>query len=399
MLILAAALGGSPSGTDTPEGLHHLRLCASCAGDGPVIECQKALDAGLGPASTAEAYTLLGLFAEPDPELELFDRQRKAEAFYRAALAASPRAAVAAFRLGQLLGRNSEALRWLDHAARLRPDWVPVHVARAWRLQAMEREDEAIAALEAAARADLEEAPRWLMWAGEIEAARGRNPEAERLYRRAAATHPQDIGICVGLGSHLSNSGQKAEATAVLLAGYANRAHANGELLSALSSWLRVVGRYDEALRAAQDAAAVLPDSTGVLRTLAFAQREKGRLEEALATYRHWHAVAPGDYIAYSDHGQALTTFGRLEEAIGVYRRFYDALPQHRPEAANLLGQALAAAGRYEEAVPILKEATGQYYARESLASALRKLGRIEEAAAIEKELAHPERPDSGERQ
>jgi tetratricopeptide (TPR) repeat protein len=395
LFLVLALIASDMPGDDTLEGQRHLRLCASGAGGDPAAECRKALVAGLGPSSAARAHTLLGLFVEPAaPELQRFDRQRQAEESYERALAAWPDSALAAYRLGILLswrGQNSDALRWLDHAASLRPDWAGVHAARSEALRGLKRDDEAVSALEAAARADVTVAAEMLVSAGDLENARGRSAEATRLYLRAAAARPEDPWVCANLGANLANSHENAEATAVLLAGYTNRAGADGETLAALSSWLRVVGRDDEALQAARDAAVVLPDSPHVLRELGSSLRRKKRLQEALATYRHWCRVAPDDDVALVDYGQTLEESGRIGAAIGVYRAYYRRKPQWRGDAALRLGSALVRAGRCEEAIPVLKEASGWPDPRRLLALTLRKCGRIEEAAALDQELAKAE--------
>ncbi len=377
-LILWIAFAAHLSAAE-PEGLRQLRLCASAGAEDPAAHCREALKAGLDPAHAATANALLGFYVEPEPE-ELFERADRAEASYRAALAASPDAALAAFRLGRLLemrGKTAEALGWLDRAVARRPDWVVAHVVRARALQELKREDEAVRALEdAATRADPDTAADVLMRAADIQEARGR--DVTDLVRRAAAANPRELPLCVELGRRLSNTGQKAEATAILMTAFAERHQGDGQLLAALSSWLRVVGRNEESLHAALDAAAAEPDSPRVLRQLAFALCANGRLEQALETYRHWRSVAPRDEAAPWDQGNALQEAGRLSEAVLAFRALYDEFPERRKDAASLLGRALALAGRREEAIPLLKEA-----------------GLAEEAAVIERELSgRPQRPE-----
>jgi tetratricopeptide (TPR) repeat protein len=319
---------------------------------------------------------LLGFYVEPEPEEELFERAGKAEASYRAALAASPDAALAAFRLGRLLasqGKTTEALRWLDQAIARRPEWSAAHLVRARTLQGLKRGEEAVRALEDAAAADPDGAAAALMIAVEIEEARG--SDTTQLVRRAAAANPTELGLCLELARRLSNSGQRAEASALLMKAFADRQQGNGQLLAALSSSLRSEGHDAESLEAAREAAAAEPDSPDALSELAAALRQTGDLAQALETYRHWRDVAPGDAMALREEGLALADAGRLTEAIKAFRVYYDMFPDRRQDAARFLGRALALSGRRGEAIPLLREA-----------------GLAEEAAAIERGL--PGRPE-----
>ncbi len=377
-LILWTAFAAPVSAAE-PEGLRQLRLCASAGAEDPAAHCREALKAGLDQAHAATANALLGFYVEPEPEDELFDRAEKAEASYRAALASSPDAALAAFRLGRFLegrGKAAEALRWLDQAVARRPDWPAAHLVRARALRALRRDEEAVRALEDAAAADPGRAAEALMTAVEIEEARGR--DAAQLVRRAAAANPKDLRLSLELGRRLSNSGQKAEASALLMKAFAERQQGNGQLLAGLSSWLRSEGHDAKALQTAREAAAAEPDVPYVLGELASALRENGDLDEALQVFRHWRDVAPRDEMAVREEGLALADAGRLTEAIKVFRVYYDEFPDRRQDAARFLGRALALSGRRREAIPLLEEG-----------------GLAEEAAAIERELsARPLPPD-----
>jgi tetratricopeptide (TPR) repeat protein len=333
-LVVAAAVAGPLLASDTQDGRRYLGLCTSFLEGSGTASCQKALEAGLAPASAAKAYTLLGAFIEPRPE-EGFDREpaREAVSFYRAALAAQPDSALAAFRLGRLLtweGQSTEALAWLDRAATLRPDWASVHTERASLLRSLKRDGDAIRALEAAAAADPDRAAEALLEAARIANASGRIADSAHLLFRAASTDLSDPAVSVELGAALKSSGQKAEATAVLLKAYALRSGLDGNGLYALASWLGSVGQDDEALVAARDAIAVLPRSTSALRELATALRKKHRFAEALTVYQRWRRVEPCDHVAVWDHTQALAEMGRTEAALQVCRDYRRTCPEQR---------------------------------------------------------------------
>jgi tetratricopeptide (TPR) repeat protein len=247
---------------------------------------------------------------------------------------------------------------------------------RARALQDLKRNEEAVRALEDAAAADPDRAAEALMKALEIEEARGR--DTTQLVRRAAAANPRELRLCLELGRRLSNAGQNAEASTLLLKAFADRQQGNGQLLAGLSSWLRSERHEAESLMAAREAAAAEPESPIVLSELAAALRHNGDLGQALEAYRHWRAVAPGDPMALREEGIALADAGRLPEAIEMLRVYYDGFPDQRQDAARLLGRALALSGRRSEAIPLLKEG-----------------GLAEEAAAMERELSgRPQPPD-----
>ena len=166
--------------------------------------------------------------------------------------------------------------------------------------------------------------------------------------------------------------------------------HSEGITLGNLGNALRYVQRFEEAITACQDAAAIYRETGdrhgegGALNNLGIALREVRRFEDAITAHQDAAAI----YRATGDrHGEgaALNTLGI---ALQGARRFEDAITAHQDAAAiyretgdrhregsalNNLGNALQEVRRFEEAITAFQDAaaiyreTGDQY-RESIA-------------------------------
>lgn len=169
----------------------------------------------------------------------------------------------------------------------------------------------------------------------------GRLDEAERLYMRVLATHPNQIDALHLLGVVAMQRGRTDEAE-------------------------RLIGR----------AVALKPDFVSAFYNLGNARREAGRLEDALASYDRAIALRPGYGEAHYNRGNALMALKRPREALDAFDAALRALPQ-LAEAHNNRGAVLKEMGRLDEAA----ESYGRAIAlRPDFAEAHYNLGVAQEA-------------------
>ena len=233
----------------------------------------------------------------------------------------------------------------------------------------------------------------------------------------AAATGRDEIAVSLPtvLSQYLSWRRRFDDLLAVLTISR-DSAHRQGKranevvALNNLGAALQQVGRFEEAISALQDAAAIYRDTGDrhgegmALTNLGAALQEVvGRFEEAINALQDAAAIyretndRHGEGIALDNLGIALQKVKRSEEAVSAHREarvFFEETGDRHSEgmALNNLGNALRQLGRFEEAVSAYREArvifeeTGDRHsegmALGNLGAALLKVGRFEEAVS-----------------
>lgn len=132
--------------------------------------------------------------------------------------------------------------------------------------------------------------------------------------RRAAATHPTDVPVWLGLG-------------------YAQ--------LQA--------GRWDEALASFEQALEILPIADAALLAMAVIEAKKGNDAEAIELCRRAIAIDPLSAAAHQQMGVSLLRSGRIPEAVAALETAVSLRPED-PAPWNALGAAYFGAGRPEDA-------------------------------------------------
>ena len=95
--------------------------------------------------------------------------------------------------------------------------------------------------------------------------------------------------------------------------------------------------QYKEALAAAQDAAAAMPNDTRVLEAMGRAQMEAGNVEQAVNTYRRLIGLDPKSALAYMRLADIYQATGKPREAEVVLKRALDVQPELVPAQAALM--------------------------------------------------------------
>jgi Flp pilus assembly protein TadD/spermidine synthase len=117
----------------------------------------------------------------------------------------------------------------------------------------------------------------------------------------------------------------------------------------------RSAGPVSEALRDAERAVRLRPDSEEAHRALAGIRLRAGDVAGAVAVQREVVRLAPGSSRDWHRLGVLLVEEHRFEEAIDAYRRAVELAPEDL-EALNDLGIALARAGRLEEGIACFEQ-------------------------------------------
>lgn len=193
--------------------------------------------------------------------------------------------------------------------------------------------------------------------------------EAEGLYRRLLATHPDDVDLLHFLGVLQSQRGDLANAEASIRAavarspGYIDAQNNLGNVLFERKKLAEAGAQYELVLQLAPQHASAwnnlgnvrrhLGDAAGAIaafetairhdkalagahQNLGNAYRNVGRLDDAIAQYRKALALR-GDKIALYVHlGRTLFRHGRLAEAAAVYSQWLQREPGN-PIAAHML--------------------------------------------------------------
>lgn len=209
--------------------------------------------------------------------------------------------------------------------------------------------------------------------AGEAEEARGRFPEADRLYKEAHSQHRAALGA----------SGSSRRALAV-------NHHYLGYVLSRIADLNALQGRgaesseaFKQAEQQIRSAVAAQPDFPQAHRTLSYVLSKMGDKDGAEQEIRRSLEMDPSSSAAHNQYGFLLAATGRFQEAESEYRKTLELKPD-TPSALSNLAHLLTRMGRAGEAVELYNKAIGMspefLVARLNLGRTLVGLGRVPEA-------------------
>ena len=237
----------------------------------------------------------------------------------REALAIEPGYAVARHNLGALLtrlGQPEAALYELAQAEQSGLRKPELHLARAQALQELGRLDEAEQALGAGLQLDPAHADCQVAL-GQLRFMRGREDPFRQVREAAAAAHP-NLRLRLAYGNLLRQAGHLDEAERELRA-LLYEFGRTADVLAPLAVVVHTLGRYDEAVSLAGEAAAQRPDSAAIAQTVAGALLSAGRGAEALQVISAWRPRQPLDQSWIAFEASALRLVGDAR-----YRNLYD---------------------------------------------------------------------------
>lgn len=183
----------------------------------------------------------------------------------------------------QRLGEADAALEVSDRVIALAPGHADGHYNRGLLLVALNRFDDAAAALRNAARIAPTRVSTWRQLA-EVEHRQGRYLEAELAWQRALALRPQDAAMLGGLAGLYYDAGMFEAALETAAKALAIDPVSSTALLQR-SSALRRLGRLDEAEDAVDRVLQSDPLDAHALKARGLVRQMQDRLEEAAADF------------------------------------------------------------------------------------------------------------------
>jgi predicted O-linked N-acetylglucosamine transferase (SPINDLY family) len=210
----------------------------------------------------------------------------------------------------------------------------------------------------------------------------GRLEEAERLYRRALETDPDNIDALHFLGVIAYQRGDYDGAADLILRALSLNS-SNAPAHNNLGNVYAAQDRTDEALASYGKAIALAPDYVDARVNLGGILVRQNRLEDAAACYGDLLALAPDRLDTHMDLGAILLRQGKREEAAACYRRAVSLKPDFVEAQVNL-GNVLREQRLFDEAVECYKKAIqaqpGLAVAHLNLGNVLRDLARTDDA-------------------
>ncbi|MGD0540660.1 MAG: tetratricopeptide repeat protein [Tepidisphaeraceae bacterium] len=219
---------------------------------------------------------------------------------------------------------------------------------------------------------------------GVLCAQRGRNQEGVELIRQAISRRPQVAGFHANLG-HALLAAKSIEEAAKAYRDAARLNPKDAELQIQLGTSLKAIGRLDEAVACARQALTLNPKSAKAEYLLGAALQGQGELEGAVEAYRRAGALEPNSAPAQNHLGNIFRSMRRLDDAIACYRRALT-IQLDDADAWSSLAIATLKNGEPAEAIDCAKKALAIRpdfaQAISVLADALREAGRFDEAIA-----------------
>lgn len=148
---------------------------------------------------------------------------------------------------------------------------------------------------------------------------------------------------------------------------------------------LTEAGRYEQAIKQADQLLEFDPENMLVKTAKAYALHRAGRTGEALALYREVVSLRAEDLVSTSNLAVLLEGAGQAEEAIAVYSSLLERQPDHS-ESHYRLGVLLTGQGDYEKALvqleaylSVKKDSNTALYAKSQALEGLREYGKAVE--------------------
>ncbi len=183
---------------------------------------------------------------------------------------------------------------------------------------------------------------------GDVLLALGRDADAEAAYREALRRDPSIAIVHMNLGLALRRQ-RKLEDAVSALRGAVRCAPRLPEAHLNLGLVLQETGRSGEAMAAYQTALALRPDYAEAYLNLGSALHGEGRYDEARTAYQAALRCRPGYAEAHYSLGVTLFDQGDLEAAVSAYRQALANQPNHEASRNNL-AFLLQALGQRNEA-------------------------------------------------
>jgi tetratricopeptide (TPR) repeat protein len=289
----------------------------------------------------------------------------EAIAYYRAALATRPGAALVHYYLGiSLRGQRKldESIEQFEEALRLDPTFANAHNGMGLVLHAKRKPDEAM-----------------------------------EHYKEALRLNPKHVSAQVNLGACLAEKNLIDEAISNYEAAlrinprHAGAHYHHGNALRTRNELDRAIGQYQEAVN-------LSPRYAAAHNALGNAWHAKNQYDQAIPCYERALQIEPANAGFLCNLGNSLRLRGRLDEAI---TRFWEAVRIDAKCAAahNGIGNVLSAKGNPDAALSHFEEAihldpeNARFHA--SIGSALWALGRFDAAISHEKEAIRIDRKNS----
>ena len=266
------------------------------------------------------------------------DRLDEAEKAFQSCLDLAPRSAdcmLGVATVASARGNPSRAAAWIERAVSAEPN-NPYALASLGRLRAVDgRTDEAIAALERAARLDAK-AVRPRVDLGDIYLTTKTDPKrAAELYRSVLDIEPDHAGARFALGAALTRLGD-SKGAAEAFSRASELAPGNPLPAIELSRLYAASGNLTEAERYAREAVKLQPGLLQARLTLGQVLEASGRSDEALKEYRAMAAAHPKLAAPDFHVGAALHALGDLAGAAAAYGRALEKDPEFGPALNNL---------------------------------------------------------------
>jgi Flp pilus assembly protein TadD len=148
----------------------------------------------------------------------------------------------------------------------------------------------------------------------------GRLQEAEGMYRKILAQHPDHAETLNGLGVIALQTGHHDAGVDLIRRAIAVRP-SYAEAHSNLGNAFRALGKNDDAIAAHSRAVSLQPNSPEAHNNLGNALADIGQLENAIAAYRKAIALRPNHAQTHVNLGTVLQDMHRVDAAIAAYRR------------------------------------------------------------------------------
>jgi predicted O-linked N-acetylglucosamine transferase (SPINDLY family) len=279
-----------------------------------------------------------------------------AERVYLSILAQLPRHFDTVHMLGVLhhqRGEHDAARELLRRAINIDAHVADAHSNLGFVLQALKRQDEALASFDLALRLNPYSADAHSN-RGNVLIALGRPAEALESYDSALQIDPQHMDALNNRGNVLLSLGRPDEALLTFDRAL-NIRPANADVLNNRGNALRVLERLDDAIASYDLALKTRPDFAVAHHNRGNALRECRRANEALASYERAAELGPGIAEFVNSCGNALLDLGRASDALERYERALQLKPNYADALYNR-GTALGQLGRYAESAKSFAE-------------------------------------------
>jgi tetratricopeptide (TPR) repeat protein len=184
--------------------------------------------------------------------------------------------------------------------------------------------------------------------AARVQAGNGLHPEAT-----GGDVSPVVLGLAVeGIRQHEAGDREAAierYKAAVAVADARDPAKKANLLLLMAIDYL-FLGRWEEAVEAAEQATAIRPNYAEAYYSLGLAYGNLGRFQEATGAFQHAIRLKPDSAAAYDGLGELNSSQGRFEDAIGLYQQAIELDPSVS-RTHYFLGLAYGKVGRHQDEI------------------------------------------------